>query len=187
MSRIVGYRRPLRTDDGSDEKAALRAAGATKVVIAVAHANRSADTSLRDLIAGLRTGDSLLVTRAAHLTPSVARFVSVHADLQARGIRFRSLAEPVLSSSGVVGTGPDDVVLALEALRRELIGLRTREGLEDAARSGRRPGRPSVMTPARISMARELRDGGRPITHIARLIGVSPNAVRRALESSESS
>lgn len=182
MSRIVGYRRPLRIDDGTDERATLREAGATKVVIAAASADHRSDTSLRDLISDLRTGDTLLVTRTAHLAPSVARYVSVFAELQGRGIRFRSLAEPALSTGGDVSVTPDDVVLAIEALRRELIGLRTREGLQDAARSGRRPGRPSVMTPDRISMARELRAGGRPISHIARVIGVSPNAVRRALE-----
>lgn len=186
MSRIVGYRRPLRIDDGTDERATLREAGATKVVIAAASADHRSDTSLRDLISDLRTGDTLLVTRTAHLAPSVARYVSVFAELQSRGIRFRSLAEPALSTAGDVSVTPDDVVLAIEALRRELIGLRTREGLQDAARNGRRPGRPSVMTPDRISMARELRAGGRPISHIARVIGVSPNAVRRALESESS-
>jgi len=41
------------------------------------------------------------------------------------------------------------------------------------------------MTPERVAMAVELRDLGRPVTHIARVLGVSANAVQRALASHE--
>jgi len=102
--------------------------------------------------------------------------------MRGRGIRFHSLAEPALSTGNDVQES-DAVILALDAVRREFIGLRTREGLARAARDGRRPGRPSVMTPDRISMARELRVSGRPLSQIARVLGVSPSAVRRALQS----
>lgn len=70
---------------------------------------------------------------------------------------------------------------ALEALRRRLVSVRTRAGMESAAASGKRPGRPTVMTPEKIAMAIELRNLNRPITHIARVLGVSANSVQRAL------
>lgn len=55
---------------------------------------------------------------------------------------------------------------------------------ELAAATGKRLGRPTVMTPETVAIAVELRNLGRPVTHIARVLGVSTNSVHRALAKS---
>lgn len=179
MSKIVGYWRPFADDEDSEaEPEALRAAGAKRIVTAQP-GNARSTRGFRGLIDDLRAGDTLLVTRASRLSSTRGQFLIIVADLVEHGIRFRSLAEPALSTGERVLT--EEVFGALEALRRELISIRTREGLAAAAREGRRPGRPTVMTPDRIAMAKELRAVGRSNSHIARVLGVSPAAVQRAL------
>jgi DNA invertase Pin-like site-specific DNA recombinase len=105
---------------------------------------------------------------------------SVHA-LTMRGVGFRSLAEPVLCTGPEYASDLADVIDALDGLRARLVSLQTRAGMVAAAASGRRAGRPTVMTPERVAIAVELRGVGRSTTHIARVLGVSANAVQRAL------
>lgn len=128
----------------------------------------------------LDAGDTLVVTEAARLTGSLPRFVQAVAELSSRDVLFRSVSEPALSTDGQPVTAAETLV-ALDALRKTLVGLRTREGMHRAEAAGRRPGRPSVMTPERVAVAEELRRQKRSIAHIARVIGVSPSAVQRAL------
>lgn len=97
--------------------------------------------------------------------------------LRARGIHLRSLTERALSSSPI----SEEVLVALEGVRRQMIGIRTREGMDAASAGGRRPGRPRVMTAERIAMARELRTQKRSFAQIGLALGVSEAAVRRAL------
>lgn len=65
------------------------------------------------------------------------------------------------------------------------MSVQTREGLRVAGESGRRPGRPTVMTEERLAVARELRLQGRSYAHVGLVLGVSANAVQRALRARE--
>lgn len=181
MTRTVGFARPLPSSDLDADVAALRDAGAE--CVATDRADRAPGKSglercLRDLVAG----DVLMVPSAAHVAGSVVDFVAVSVALGQRGVGLQSLAEPGLSS-GVPGM-PDasEALVALEALRHQLISQRTRAGMADATASGRRMGRPTVMTPERIELALELRTQHRSIAHVARVLGVSASAVQRALQ-----
>lgn len=183
MTRIVGYTREfvpgtaVLTD--SDE---LRRAGAVKVFADRVDADRRARPALKLCLRSLEPGDTLVVTSAARLSHGLAHFTSIRTDLTRRGIRFLSLTEPGLSSGGGP-VDPDDVLIALDAFRRRLVSVRTREGMESAAVEGRHAGRPSVMTEERIAIAiaRELRGHDRSYAHIGRVLGVSTGAVQRAL------
>ena len=81
--------------------------------------------------------------------------------------------------AGVIQTLTDRTEAALKS--RELMSVQTREGLRVAGESGRRPGRPTVMTEERLAVARELRLQGRSFAHVGLVLGVSANAVQRAL------
>jgi DNA invertase Pin-like site-specific DNA recombinase len=140
-------------------------------------------SGLHDCLESLQPGDTLIVTSAAMLAPTVPQFLGTVAGLSARNVSFHSLSDPTLSAGAQVD--PADVFAALESLRRRLSSLQTRAGMASAAGEGRRPGRPTVMTPERVAMAVELRNLGRPVTHIARVLGVSANAVQRALSHGE--
>jgi DNA invertase Pin-like site-specific DNA recombinase len=177
VTRVVGYSRPLGVDDDLEaDAAALRAAGA--IVVHLGLGDRK-DRVLRSCLDELSAGDVLLVSRAVRLSPSLTHFVSTVTSMGRRGVRFRSIAEPALSAGALSTTS--DVLMALESMRCELISIRTRAGMADAAAAGRKLGRPSVMTEDQVAMARELRVHGRSIAHIGQVLGVSASTIRRAL------
>lgn len=179
MSRLIGYSRPWWPgEDLSIDIDSLAEAGATATLTdsGVGEGLLDGESPLHSLEAG----DILLVSSAARLGSSFPRVVQTIAELGRRRIGFRSLIEPALSTDAGPAE-PAEVFAALEGLRRRLAGLRTRQGMLQAEAAGRRPGRPSVMTPDRVAVAEELRRQHRSIAHIARVIGVSPSAVQRAL------
>lgn len=177
MSRTVGYARELLTGyDVDAESAALRAAGASEVF--VDRAGASPRNELKRCLEALGTDDTLIVPSVVAITTSVEHFVATAAQLRQRGIHLRSLTEPALSTAPPQA----DVLDALDGVRRRLIGLRTREGLDAAASAGRRPGRPRVMTDERFEVARQLRAQNVSFAKIGRALGVSEAAVRRALK-----
>jgi DNA invertase Pin-like site-specific DNA recombinase len=181
MSRLIGYTRELFAGDSvADDIQLLNDAGAVRVFEDAGSVDLRGRVGLAACLQSLTAGETLVVSSAARLAQSVTHFVTTVSDLAGREVAFRSLSEPGLST----GTDPVDpavMFVALEGLRKRLAGMQTRAGMAAAAREGRRPGRPTVMTPERIAMAVELRNVGRPITHVARVLGVSPNAVYRAL------
>ncbi|MFB8385563.1 recombinase family protein [Microbacterium sp. NPDC055910] len=184
MTRLVGYTRALpATSSVEIDAAALRSLGAEVVFTdsAGAGARTSGRSGLKDCLRSLLAGDVLIVSEAARLSPSLPHFVATIADLDARGAAVRSVAEPVLSTDEKRPASSAEMFRELEALRRRLRGLRTREGMEAATAEGRRLGRPSVMTDERVAIARELRAHGRSMSHVARVLGVSRGAVERAL------
>ncbi|MGA1827896.1 recombinase family protein [Microbacterium sp.] len=182
MTRTVGYARELLSVEvAREDAAALRRAGASRVYIDRRDAATGRRNEFERCLSSLGKGDTLLVASAVSLSPSVEHFITTIAQLRARGIKVRSLAEPALSTVPDTIANPGDVLDALDAMRRRLIGLRTREGLDAAIAAGRRPGRPRVMTEERIEIARELRAQKRSFAQIGRALGVSESAVRRAL------
>lgn len=180
MTRLVGYTREVAPGAGTAADAAqLVLAGAERVFTDDGSIGAAERPGLRECLEFVEAGDTVIVTSAAMVAPTAAQFLTVVSGLAGRSVGFRSLAEPALSTGTAVDSA--EVFVALESLRRRLSSLQTRAGMAAAASKGRRPGRPTVMTPERVAMAVELRDLGRPVTHIARVLGVSANAVQRAL------
>ena len=180
MTRLVGYTRAVTSDtDMSADVTALTDAGAQRVFTDDTTSDPRKRPGLTECLASVRAGDVLLAPSASHLSHAVTHFTTTITGLTVRGVGFRSLTEPALCTGEPVD--PAEVMAALDALQRRLVSVRTRAGTESAAAAGKRPGRPTVMTPEKIAMAIELRKLNRPITHIARVLGVSANSVQRAL------
>lgn len=181
MTRVVGYSRGFASDpEAAPDVAELTRAGAVSVFSDPAGVDARARPSLAACLAQLVVGDVLLVSSAARLSHGVGHFLTTVVALHERGVAFRSLTEAALSTD----SGPADsaaVMTALDGLQKRLVGLRTRDGLSAASMAGRRPGRPTVMTSELVAMAAELRAEERSYAQIARVLGVSPSAVQRAL------
>jgi len=184
VTRLVGYARELVPGTGTAADAEeLAKAGVVRVFADEGSVASRARPGLQECLELLEPGDTLVVTSAAMLAPTVPQFLATVTRLTSRGVGLRSLNEPALTAGVGVTADPAEVFDGLEALGRRLVSLQTRAGMASAASEGRRPGRPTVMTPERTAMAIELRNLGRPVTHIARVLGVSANAVQRALAS----
>jgi len=182
VTRLVGYTRQLAPDlDPAADAAALTTAGAVRVFVDDRTVDPRKRPALTECLAFLQPGDVLVVRSAAHLSHAVTHFATTVTTLATRGVGFRSLTEPAFCTGADHAVDPAQVLAAVEGLRRRLVSLRTRAGMASAAAAGKRPGRPTVMTPEKVAMAVELRNLARPITHIARVLGVSANSVQRAL------
>lgn len=183
MTQTLGYTRALlSTDDADQDAQTLRNQGATQVFIDAVEERPTSRPELDACLGALRPGDVLLVTTAARLSHSVEHFVLTVTQLRRGGVSLRCVSDPALSTTSPAAS-PGDVLEALEGLRSRLAGLRTRKGLDAAAATGRRPGRPRVMTDDKVAIARELRGQGRSFVQIGRALGVSEAAVRRSLTS----
>ena len=65
------------------------------------------------------------------------------------------------------------ILASLAAFERDLIRERTMAGLTAARAQGRVGGRPSLMTPDKLAVARQMLAEGKPKSVIAKTIGVS--------------
>jgi putative DNA-invertase from lambdoid prophage Rac len=73
------------------------------------------------------------------------------------------------------------MLAAVAEFERELIIERTRLGLDKARRAGKRLGRPQAANAPESAAVRALRAQGRSWEQIARRLGCTPSAARRAL------
>jgi len=182
MTRVVGYTRELFARAGvTADVEELEEFGAAQVFVDLVGVDVRKRPELAECLRVLEAGDLLVVTSSARLSHSLPHFVLTTTTLASRGVRFRSIAEPALTSGTGQVSDPVEVLSALDGLTRRLRSLETREGMKDAAAEGRRAGRPIVMTSEKVAIALELRHQGRPFTQIGRALGVSASTVQRTL------
>jgi DNA invertase Pin-like site-specific DNA recombinase len=65
---------------------------------------------------------------------------------------------------------------------RDRLRERTRAGMQAARRAGKHVGRPCTLTPEKLDMERRLIEEGKGRAVTARMIGVDPATLRRALK-----
>lgn len=179
MSTVVGYARVSTDDqDCSIQEHALRAAGCT----IIRTEKKSGTTTegraeLEHILAFLREGDVLMVTRIDRLARSVADLEKIVADLKSRGVHLRATEQPIDTSTpaGIAFLQMLAVFAQFEtAIRRE----RQMEGIARAKERGAYKGRrPSVP----IDEVRRLHGEGMKPAHIARSLKIGRGSVYRAL------
>ena len=159
-SRLIGYARVSTEEQGTDPQVdELRAAGC--IIVHEEHAS-GADRSrpvLARLLRDIRPGETLVVVRLDRLARSVAHLLAVIEELEAKGAHFRSLRDPI-DTSTPQGMFSLQVLGAVAQLERALIAERTKAGLRSARSRGRIGGNPGLRTrdPVAIRKARAARD-----------------------------
>lgn len=181
----VGYARVSTREQNIDSQLdALHAAGCERVFVDKVSgklARRSQWDACRDY---LRPGDELVITRLSRVARSVRHLTEVTAELGERGIELVVLAQ------GIDTTAPAGRLLfhllgAIDEFTADLISEATLEGLAAARARGRVGGRPTVMTPAKLAVARQMLDTGEhTVTAIAATIGVGRGTLYRHLGAS---
>jgi DNA invertase Pin-like site-specific DNA recombinase len=181
MSRI-GYARVSTIDQHPETQAdALQATGCERIF--TDHGVSGAKTSRPELdhcLAYLRAGDELVVWKLDRLGRSVSHLVHVVEDLAGRGVQFVSLTEG-FDTTTPAGRLLFHILAALAEMERELVRERTTAGLARAKAEGRLGGRKTVMSPQRIEVAGQMLAEGRPVSEIARVLGVGRATLYRAL------
>jgi DNA invertase Pin-like site-specific DNA recombinase len=156
----LGYARVSTDDQGTDPQAReLRAAGCDTVHEEHASGADRSRPVLARLLRDIRPGDTLMVVRLDRLARSVAHLLAVIAALEAKGAHFRSLHDPI-DTTTPQGMFSLQVLGAVAQLERALIAERTRAGLRAARARGRIGGNPGLRAgdPAAIRTARAARD-----------------------------
>ncbi|WP_434056536.1 recombinase family protein [Georgenia sunbinii] len=104
-------------------------------------------------------------------------------DLSDRGIGLRVLTGTLAGTYSPTGEGKFffTMMAAFAELERDLIRERTMAGLAAARAQGRTGGRPRVMDPDKLAIARARRANGESPTDIAKALGVSRATVYRSL------
>src|SRR5208283_5260107 len=134
---LVGYARVSTEDQATDAQAdALTAAGCAVIFREHVSGAKASRPELAKALARVRRGDVLVVARLDRLARSLSHLLSVIAELDAKGAHFKSLADPIDT------TTPQrrfalQVLGAVAELERALIRERTKDGLRAAKRRGR--------------------------------------------------
>jgi DNA invertase Pin-like site-specific DNA recombinase len=143
----IGYARVSTDEQSLDlQLDALKKAGCKRVFTDKASAAKGERPGLADAVSHLRSGDVLVIWKLDRLGRTVKGLVELVADLQERGIQFRSLTDGI-DTTTPAGRFFFHVMASLSQMERELLAERTCAGLDAARRRGRVGGRKRRMTP----------------------------------------
>lgn len=182
--RIYGYARvSTRQQDLRRQLMLLREAGVEDEHIRTeTTSGASRRPVLDELLEELQAGDVLVVDMLDRLgRPPGHSLTALTGDLATRGIGLRLLFPAIDTTDPIAGPIIISVLAALADAERRLTIERTRSGLQAARAAGRRGGRPTVMTPDKLTVARQLIAAGSSIAAAARTIGVSRPVLSKAL------
>jgi DNA invertase Pin-like site-specific DNA recombinase len=175
---IYGYAR-VSTDDQdlTVQREALRAAGCEVIrEEKVSGGSREGRKELETLIAFLRPGDTLIVTKLDRLARSTLDMLTLITDLGKRGVGVRSLAERDIDTTTAAGKLMLTVFAAVAQFERERIKERQAEGIKKAKENGiYKGGKPRI---DRDEVARLKAEGLNP-TQISKKLGINRVTVYR--------
>ncbi len=177
---IYGYAR-VSTDaqDLANQLDQLKAAGCAKTYHEKISGATAERPQLKKLIAFLLPGDVVIVAAVDRLSRDTTDLLTLARDIQRAGAGLRSLAEPVLDTTGDFA----ELVLAMlgvaAKLERRRIIERTARGRADAKAAGVKFGRKPTLTPHQQREALKRLDGGETQRSVARSYNVSQATIPR--------
>ena len=178
--RLIGYARVSTEEQGTDPQLdELRAAGCTTILQEHASGAVRSRPVLTRLLREIGPGETLVVVRLDRLARSVSHLLAVIEQLEASGAHFRSLHDPV-DTTTPQGMFSLQVLGAVAQLERALIAERTKAGLRTARSQGRIGGNPGLRArdPDAIRKVRASRDAAHLTALLDRMDGWLPT-VRR--------
>jgi DNA invertase Pin-like site-specific DNA recombinase len=144
LQRLIGYARMSTDDQASDTQLdELRGAGCDRIYQEHGTGVSRARPVLTKLLGELTAGDVLVVVRLDRLARSVSHLLQVIRDLEHRGVHFRSIHDPI-DTSTPQGMFSLAVLDSVEKLERSLNAERTKAGIKAAKARGRLPGNPGL-------------------------------------------
>lgn len=184
---LIGYAR-VSTDDQSLslQTDALKQAGCERIFTDKLSGRSTERPGLKDVMAQLRRGDTLVVWKLDRLGRSVKSLIEMVSDLESQSIGFSSVSDGI-DTSTPSGRFFFHVMASLAQMERELIVERTQAGLLAARNRGIVGGRKRTMTESKIDAAKKLIFAGTPPKEVAASIGVSIPTLYRWLPASERS
>ena len=176
----LGYARVSTQDqDLTAQLAALKAAGAKTIYREKISGVRADRPQLTKLMASLRKGDVVLVTKLDRLGRSTRELLQLIHDIDKAGASFKSIGDPLFDTSTSQGRLLVTMLAAIAEFERELIRERTGEGRKRAMQNGIRFGRPRALDSFQQQEALRRRQSGEPLAVIAQSYRVSAKTIAR--------
>jgi len=181
----VGYAR-VSTDHQSLEaqQDALTAAGCERIFTDTLSGARDDRPGLTELLAYVRSGDTVVVTALDRLGRSLSAVIRTVEILTVAGVLLRSLREGI-DYSIPTGRLLAGIFAFLAEYERELMHERPAAARTAARLRGRHSGRPLRLTPPRPGRSGPCATGGESIADLVTSFGVSRATVYRALATTE--
>src|SRR5918998_1303271 len=183
---LIGYARVSTIEQHLHlQQDALVKAGCIKIFTDTISGVKTERKALAEALSYIRDGDTLVVWRLDRLGRSLKYLIERITELHNRNIGFKSLTEQIdTTTSG--GKLIFHIFGALAEFERDIIKERTNAGLIAARARGRTGGRPSVMTPQKLAVARQLYDSRQhTVAAIAKTLGVSRASLYRHLPAAD--
>jgi len=181
MAHLIGYARVSTHEQNADlQHDALTGAGCRRIFTDQASGSRDDRPKLAATLDQVLAGDTLIVWRLDRLGRSLPHLIETIAELERRGVGFRSVTEQI-DTTTPGGRLVFHMFGALAEFERDLIHNRTHAGLAAARERGRRGGRPRALTGDKAAAATAMRAAGQNPTTIAATLGVSRATVYRHL------
>ena len=141
---LIGYARVSTEDQSTDAQVEeLTAAGCRMIHEDQVSGGARSRPALNKLLAEVSRGDTVVVVRIDRLARSLSHLLEVIEGLEARGVHFRSLRDPIDTSSPQ-GKFTLQILGATAEFEKALIRERTIAGLRSAKSQGRVGGNPGI-------------------------------------------
>jgi DNA invertase Pin-like site-specific DNA recombinase len=147
---------------------ALKAAGATTVYREKISGARADRPQLAKLMAALKPGDVVVVTKLDRLGRSTRELLDLIDRIGKAGASFRSLGDPLWDTSSAQGRLLSTLLASIAEFERELIRERTGEGRKRAMAAGVKFGRKRKLSDYQRAEAIKRREAGGTLAAIAK-------------------
>ncbi|MDN3496937.1 recombinase family protein [Planococcus sp. APC 4015] len=179
----IGYARVSTIEqDLTAQREALARLGVDEAHIFVDHGmtgTNRARPGLREALAAVRSGDTLVVTKLDRLARSLKDARDIADELTRKGVAL-SLGASTYDPTDPIGRLLFNVLAMVAEFESDLIRMRTREGMAIARAKGRLKGKQPKLTRTQRAHLYELLDGkSYSQTEIAELFGVSRATIYR--------
>ena len=176
----IGYARvSTQGQDLTAQLDALKAAGAETVYREKVSRVRADRPQLAKLMASLKAGDIVTVTKLDRLGRSTRELLELIERIGRAGASFRSLGDPLWDTSSSQGRLLSTLLAAIADFERDLIRERTGEGRKRAISKGIRFGRKPKLSDYQRDEAIARRAAGEALADIAKSYGVHLSMISR--------
>lgn len=164
------------------QRQAVLKAGAEKVFEEKRSGADQDRPALRQCLEYVREGDELIITKADRMARSASHLLTIADKLTAQGVTISILDQPELSTSGKTGKLVLTILAGVAEFEREIIRERQADGIKAAKKRGVRFGRKAIINDDIRARCRKLRDEGKTITEIGKVVGLKRSSVYNALK-----
>src|SRR3982074_3217300 len=177
---ILGYARVSNQNKHlTGQLEALAAAGAAPIFREKISGARADRPQLAKLMASLKAGDVVTVTKLDRLGRSTRELLDLIERIGKAGAAFRSLGDPLWDTSSSQGRLLSTLLAAIAEFERDLIKERTGEGRKRAQAAGVQFGRKRKLSDYQRQEALKRRAAGETLSEIAKSYAVDVSMISR--------